>query len=299
MQEDTKKTSCDKDVNASSNASITGNYFLGAHISIGKGLYTVQEQMNMLKASTCGLFLKSQRTYNFKKIDDLSIKKFVSAVEMPEMLLPHSSYLINLANNNENLTKSMDLLVDDLQRCNSLGIKMYNIHPGSDTNRIGKRSLKLIAENLNKAFAKIPNVRVLIENMAGQGNCLGSKFEEIREIIDNIEDKDRIGVCLDTCHLFAAGYDIRTSVSFDNVIQKFDELIGLKYLKAMHLNDSKNELNSKKDRHECIGKGKIGLEAFKFIMTNPIFENMPLILETPNPAIYCEEISLLKSFIKK
>ncbi|KAL0265788.1 UNVERIFIED_CONTAM: hypothetical protein PYX00_011503 [Menopon gallinae] len=271
-------------------------HLVGAHLSISKGIHMVQEQMDLLKADTCALFLKSQRTYNFKKIKDEDVSRFRGRVRSPELLLPHASYLINLANPDVMSGKGLDVLVDDLERCNALGIKMYNIHPGSDVNKLGRGALGLVAEHLNRVLSMVPDVTILIENMAGQGNVLGSSFEELSTIVSGVGDQGRIGVCLDTCHLFGAGYDIRTEESFQAVMDSFDRAVGLQYLRALHLNDSKGSIGSKTDRHESIGKGAIGLDAFRFVMGNSMFAGMPLILETPDPSSYGRELELLRSF---
>lgn len=271
---------------------------IGPHLSVSKGIHTIQAQMMQLGCETCGIFLKNQRKYDFSPLDSRVVERFKQDVKDPAVLLPHGSYLINLANP-ETFEKSYRCFVDDLKRCNELGIRLYNLHPGSDTKKLGiKAALNLIAENLNKAMREVPNVIILIENMAGQGNVCGKTFEELKEIIDGIENKDRIGVTLDTCHMFCAGYDIRTPESFEEIMKEFDRKVGLRYLKAMHLNDSMNGFNTKKDRHESIGMGKIGTSAFQYIMNSEYFEDMPMILETPNPKKYAEELALLKSFIK-
>lgn len=269
---------------------------LGAHVSISKGIHTIQKEMEALNADTCALFLKNQRTFKFKPMENQAIENFKNCVKDPSVLVPHGSYLINLANP-ETIEKSYNCFLDDLKRCDQLGILYYNLHPGSDTKNLGPGALKLISENINKAIKEVPNVVVLLENMAGQGNVCGRTFEELRDIIDRVDDKTRVGVTLDTCHLFGGGYDIRTAEKFDKVMNKFKEIVGLEYLKAMHLNDSKAELNSRKDRHEQIGKGKIGVEAFKYLMNSDYFENIPMILETPDESKYKEEISFLKSCI--
>jgi deoxyribonuclease-4 len=271
---------------------------IGAHISIAKGLYTVQKQMDILKCETCAIFLKNQRRFKSSELNKLEIEKFKEAVKNPEVILPHGSYLINLANP-ESFEKNMECFLDDLKRCNQLGIKLYNFHPGSDVKKLGtSMAVKHIANNLNKAIEVVPEVIICIENMAGQGNVIGRTFEELGMIIKEIKDKERIGITLDTCHLFAGGYDIRTEESFEKVMKEFDAKVGLKYLKGMHLNDSKAALGSRVDRHESIGKGMIGLDAFKYIMGSSYFEDIPMILETPDPEKYKSEIELLKSFIK-
>lgn len=272
---------------------------IGPHLSVSKGLFTVQKQMNILKCETCGLFLKNQKRYDSIPLTKEDISRFVKEVKDPGILLPHGSYLINFANP-EIFEKSYSCLVDDLNRCKMLGIAMYNIHPGSDVKKLGSETaLKLISTNLNKVMEDVSEVIILIENMAGQGNVCGRTFEELRTIIEGVNDKERIGVTLDTCHMFAGGYDIRLPENFQKIMDEFDRVVGLKYLKALHLNDSATEFNSRKDRHECIGKGKIGVEAFRFIMNSPIFENIPMILETPNPEKYGNEILLLRGLEEK
>lgn len=271
--------------------------YIGVHLSISKGIHTIQEQMELLDSETCGIFLKNQKRYSSSKLTKESIRDFKECVINPAIILPHGSYLINFANA-EGFEKSYDCLADDLSRCTSLGIKYYNVHPGANVNGLSKDKVAvLISNNINRTLKDFPSVTILIENMAGQGTVYGRTFEEIKAIIDNIEDKDRIGVTLDTCHMFAGGYDIRQQDEFERIMKNFNEIVGIKYLKAMHLNDSKEDFNSRKDRHESIGKGKIGLDAFKFIMNSEYFENMPMILETPSPEEYKAEIALLKSFI--
>ncbi|WUR02186.1 endonuclease [Vairimorpha necatrix] len=271
---------------------------IGAHLSIQKGIDQLQNSMEMIDAKCCAMFLKNQKRFTSAPLKLEVIKNFKKNILIPEHIVPHGSYLINLGNP-EKITNSYSCLIDDLQRCESLGIKYYNLHPGSDVTKMGKACLDFISEQLNKAMEEVPNVVILLENMAGQGNCVCSKFEEIKHIIDKVKDKKRIGVCFDTCHAFAAGYDIRTKEKFQNVMNHFDEVVGLFYLKAVHLNDSKSALGSRKDRHEQIGKGEIKLEAFEFIMNSEIFENIPMILETPDENEYAKEIKLLESLIKK
>lgn len=271
---------------------------IGAHLSISKGIHTIQQQMESLGAKTCAIFLKNQRRYSSVPMKKEAIEAFRKHVLCPELLVPHASYLINFGNPDLQ-EKSMGCLVDDLERCNLLGIKLYNMHPGSDKQNDRAKCLKSISKGINDALDRVPNVVILLENMAGQGNVVGSTFEELKAIIDGVDDKGRIGVCLDTCHLFGAGFDIRTSEKFTNVMRRFDAIVGLGYLRAMHINDSKEPLGSKKDRHESIGKGLIGEDAFKFIMNSEMFDGIPLILETPNPEKYKDEVALLRSFIRE
>ena len=266
---------------------------LGAHLSVAKGLHTITKQMELLDCNSCAIFLKSPRMFKSKDLDNEAIKKFIKGVGCKDNILPHGSYLINLANP-EILEKSYECFVDDLRRCLALGIRLYNLHPGKDVKGIGSKALSLIAEHINRAHNEVPSVIVLLENMAGQGSEVGRTFEELSEIIEQVDDKSRVGVTFDTCHAYGAGYDISTAESFESVMKDFDKKVGLKYLKAVHLNDSKFGLNSRKDRHEEIGKGMIGLEAFRYIMNSPYFEDIPLVLETPFPEHYKNEISLLR-----
>lgn len=270
---------------------------IGAHLSIAKGIHTIQEQMESIGSNTCAIFLKSQRRYASAPIRSDAVDLFRRHVVCPDVVLPHASYLINFGNP-DLCEKSMGCLLDDMERCNLLGIRMYNMHPGSYKQQDRASCLRAISSCINTALSRVPNVTILLENMAGQGTVVGSTFEELRAIIDGVDSQERIGVCLDTCHLFGAGFDIRTHEGFGDVMRSFDKVVGLKHLKAMHINDSKEPLGSRRDRHECIGSGLIGLDAFRFIMNNAMFDNIPLILETPDPKRYKEEIELLKSLIE-
>jgi deoxyribonuclease-4 len=196
------------------------------------------------------------------------------------------------------LGKSREAFLDEMQRCEQLGLDRLNFHPGSSLKKISdEECLKLIAESINFALDKTKGVIAVIENTSGQGSNLGYKFEQIKMIIDNVEDKSRVGVCLDTCHTYTAGYDIKTEKGFAETFSKFDSLIGFHYLKGMHINDSKKELGTRVDRHDSLGKGFLGIDIFKRIMTDPRFDNIPLILETPDESIWADEIKLLKSYI--
>jgi deoxyribonuclease-4 len=211
--------------------------------------------------------------------------------------LPHDSYLINLGHPDDSLIeKSRAAFLDEMQRCEQLGLQLLNFHPGSHLKEISvEMCLNRIAESINIALDKTAGVCAVIENTAGQGSNVGNKFEEIRYIIDRVEDKSRVGVCIDTCHTFAAGYDLVTKEALDAVFCRFDEVIGFGYLRAMHLNDSKKGVGSKVDRHESIGVGAIGNAAFEYIMKDSRFDNIPLILETPDEAKWADEIAYLRS----
>ena len=214
--------------------------------------------------------------------------------------MPHDSYLINLGHpDKEQLEKSRSAFLDEFQRCEQLGLTLLNFHPGSDLRQISVDDcLARIAQSINITLEKTQNVVAVIENTAGQGSNLGYKFEHLAQIIDQVEDKSRVGVCIDTCHAFAAGYDLRTKKACDETFAEFDKIVGFKYLRAMHLNDAKSELASHVDRHDSLGKGNIGKTAFEYIMQDPRIDEIPLILETINPDIWADEIAWLKSLHK-
>jgi len=277
---------------------------VGAHISTSGGVENAPLNAFNIGAKGFALFTKNQRQWVAKPLSAENISGFRDNLDKygfsPDFVLPHDSYLINLGHpEKEGLEKSREAFLDEMQRCELLGLKLLNFHPGSHLNKIDpEKSLLRIAESINIALDKTAGVTSVIENTAGQGSNLGFEFEQLAFIIENIEDKSRVGVCFDTCHGFVAGYDIKSSNGFDETFRKFDEIIGLKYLKALHLNDAKKTLGSKVDRHESIGKGELGLDPFIRIMNSPMFDNMPLILETPNEEIWNEEIKLLYSLIR-
>ncbi len=274
---------------------------VGAHISASGGVENAPENAFKIGAQAFALFTKNQRQWVSKPLSADNIKGFKDNLEKfgfsSDFILPHDSYLINLGHpEKEGLDKSREAFLDEMQRCELLGLKLLNFHPGSHLNKIEpENSLLKIAESINIALDKTKGVTAVIENTAGQGSNLGFEFEQLAFIIENIEDKSRVGVCFDTCHGFVAGYDLRTANGFDETFRKFDEIVGLKYLRGMHLNDAKKGLGSKVDRHESIGKGELGLDPFIRIMNSPLFDNMPLILETPDEEIWAEEIKLLYS----
>ena len=218
----------------------------------------------------------------------------------PEYILPHNSYLHNLGNSNvEKREKSLNAFIDEMDRCNKLGLKYLNIHPGSHLNEISvEECIKLIANSINEAHKKVPNVVIVLETTAGQGSNIGSKFEEIRDIINLIEDKERIGVCIDTCHTLSAGYELKDEEGYNKTMEEFENIIGFKYLRGVHLNDSKFDVGSKKDRHDSIGKGVLGKDFFIRFMNDKRFDNIPIILETIDSSIWKDEISYLYSLIK-
>lgn len=281
---------------------------VGAHISAAGGVFNTFCNNSNINGRAFACFLKSQRKWTSPPLSENDITKFnEKSIEFnfdKKFILPHGSYLINLASPDPEMrAKSFDNFVDDLQRCQRFGISLYNFHPGSTVGKCSvSQALENIAESINRAHSIVPDVIVVLETMAGQGNVVGSKFEELRDIIAKIHDKSRIGVCIDTCHIFSAGYDIRSKKAFDKTMEKFESIIGFKYLKGVHLNDSKTGFNEGKDRHENIGKGKIGLNTFRYIMNDSRFDNIPMVLETPaseseSNEIYSKEIELLYSLI--
>ena len=278
--------------------------YIGAHVSTSGGVENAPLNAHKIGAKAFALFTKNQRQWFSKPLTKENISDFKRNCEKsgytPDRILPHDSYLINLGHpEKEKLEKSRNAFLDEIQRCEQLGIDRLNFHPGSHLRQIPEEDcLKIIAGSVNWALDKTNGVTVVIENTAGQGSNLGYTFEQIRFIIDYIEDKSRVGVCIDTCHAFTSGYDLRTKESYDSTFQKFSEIIGFKYLKGMHLNDSKKVLGSRVDRHDQIGKGFIGENTFRMIMNDPRMNDIPLILETPNDESWKEEIEMLYGMVK-
>ncbi|WP_415904541.1 deoxyribonuclease IV [Neptuniibacter sp. QD48_55] len=277
-------------------------YYVGAHVSASGGVQNAPLNAKEIEANAFALFTKNQRRWVAKPLDSKTIasfKKNCAALNFkPEQILPHDSYLINLGHPEEEaLQKSRDAFLDEMQRCEQLGLVYLNFHPGSHLRKISEEEcIAKIAESLNWAIAQTESVVAVIENTAGQGSNLGFSFEQLAAIIDQVEDKSRVGVCIDTCHMFAAGYDIRTQESCAEVFEDFAKIVGFEYLKGMHLNDSKGGLDSRLDRHHSLGQGEIGLEVFKFIMRDDRFRGIPLVLETIDETIWAEEIQMLRQF---
>jgi len=277
------------------------NKFVGAHTSASGGVFNAIKNAEAIGAQAFALFTKNQRQWTAKPLDTETIDTFQKWLDgsgiASKHVLPHDSYLINLGHpEEEKRQKSFDAFVDEVERCMQLGLDRLNFHPGSHLKQIGEEAcMDLIAESMNKALDRTQGVTLVLENTAGQGSNLGWKFEHLAHIIDKVEDKSRVGVCLDTCHMFTAGYDIRTREAYDVSMAQFENIVGFKYLRGMHLNDSKPGLGSHVDRHDSIGKGKIGLEAFRYIMNDPRMDDIPLILETIDETIWAEEIRLLYS----
>ncbi len=279
--------------------------YIGAHVSISGGVENAPLNAENIEAKAFAMFTGNQRRWVSKPLTDKNISKFkencaVSGYDSRH-ILPHDSYLINLGHPDEDaLEKSRTAFLDEMQRCENLGLQYLNFHPGSHLNRIDPDlCLERIAQSLNIVLDETAGVTAVIENTAGQGTNLGYRFEHLAKIIENVRDRDRVGVCLDTCHTYSAGYDIKTCSAFEKTLEQFDSIVGIGFLKAIHLNDSKKKFESRVDRHESIGKGSLGLETFKFIMNDPRFDNIPMVLETPDPSIWKEEIKLLYGMVEE
>lgn len=276
--------------------------YFGAHVSASGGLENAVRNAQQIGANAFALFTKNQRQWSAPSLTDKQVAEFQSAMRdagfSAAQILPHDSYLINLGHpDGEGLQKSRDAFFEEMERCERLGLDRLNFHPGSHLKRItALQSLDRIAESINMALERSSSVVAVLENTAGQGSNLGFAFEHLAYIIERVEDKSRVGVCIDTCHSFAAGYDLRTKEACDKTFEEFDRIIGFKYLRGMHLNDAMRPLGSHIDRHSPLGEGEIGWECFKYIASDSRFDNIPLILETPDEARWAEEIQRLKEF---
>lgn len=279
--------------------------YIGAHVSASGGVENAPVNAHLIGATAFALFTKNQRQWYSNPLTEDSIEKFKSNCikygYKPEQILAHDSYLINLGHPEmEGLSKSRDAFVDEMFRCQQLGLDRLNFHPGSHLKKIDvKDCLKRIAESINLALDKTKNVIAVIENTAGQGSNLGFSFHHLADIIKDVDDKSRVGICIDTCHTLAAGYDLTSYESSKKTFEEFNQVVGLNYLKGMHINDSKKGIGSKVDRHESLGEGEVGWGCFEFIMSDSRFDNIPLILETPNPEIWSQEIIKLKDLAAK
>jgi len=292
--------------------------FVGAHVSASGGVENAPLNAMEIGAKAFALFTKNQRQWRAKALSEESIEAFRENLAKsgiaPKHVLPHDSYLINLgAPDSEKLEKSREAFVDELRRCEQLGLEKLNFHPGSHLVKIPKKDsdyaekleaaerqcLDVIVESMNRAIEATPDstVKLVIENTAGQGSNLGYRFEQLAYLIDRVEAKERVGVCLDTCHTFTAGYDLRTPEAYEETMRAFDEIVGFDYLEGMHLNDSKPPLGSRVDRHHSLGMGEIGWGAFRMIMNDPRMDDIPLILETIDEILWSEEIQALYDLI--
>jgi len=278
--------------------------YAGAHISASGGVENAPLNAHEIGAKAFAFFTKNQRQWVAPPLTKKSITAFRENCEKlgykPFQILPHDSYLINLGNPDpESLGRSRYSFNDEMKRCELLGLDRLNFHPGSHLGKITEEQcLDLIAESVNIALSKTSGVIAVIENTAGQGTNLGYRFEHLRHIIDGVSDKSRIGVCIDTCHAFTSGYDLSTAEGFKKVFADFEKIVGFKYLKGMHLNESKKAFGTRVDRHDNLHKGELGDEVFSLIMNDPCFDDMPLILETPEESLWPEEIAYLYSLQK-
>lgn len=279
--------------------------YVGAHVSASGGVENAPLNAEKIGARSFALFTKNQRQWVAKPLTEKSINAFKVNLEKvgipPEQVLPHDSYLINLGHpEKEPLQKSRNAFLDEMQRCEQLGLKLLNFHPGAHLNKCSEeQSLATVADSINWALEQTEGIIAVIENTAGQGTTLGYTFDHLAAIIEGVEDKSRVGVCLDTCHTFTAGYDLRTSEACKATFAEFERIVGFNYLRGMHLNDSKPDLGSRVDRHDSIGKGKLGLECFRYIMNDARFDDIPMVLETIDETLWPDEIKLLYSMVDK
>ena len=279
--------------------------YFGAHVSASGGVENAPRNARDIGASAFALFTKNQRQWAAPALTEAQIEAFRDACRecgySAAQILPHDSYLINLGHPEaEGLAKSRESFFGEMARCEALGLDRLNFHPGSHLKKIGEEeSLRRVAEAINMALDRTHGVTAVIENTAGQGSNLGYSFEHLAYMIDRVEDKSRVGVCIDTCHAFAAGYDLATAEACERTFDEFDRTVGFGFLRGMHLNDAMKPLGSRVDRHAPLGEGSIGLDAFRYIARDSRFDGIPLILETPDEARWPEEIALLKSFAEE
>ncbi len=273
---------------------------IGCHLSVSKGYYAMGKEAMSINANTFQFFTRNPRGGAAKEIDPQDAKELADLVEKEHFapLLAHAPYTLNLCSANPATRKfSLDMMADDLVRLAQLPCKLYNFHPGSCTDQEKETGIKQITDALNKVISSGQTIMILLETMSGKGSEIGRTFEELKQILDEIELNDKMGVCIDTCHIYDAGYDIVNDL--DGVLTKFDKIIGLNRLKAIHLNDSMNPMGSHKDRHAKIGQGSIGLEAMGRIINHPKLRELPFLLETPNEIDgYKEEIKILRGLYK-
>ncbi|KAI9282932.1 xylose isomerase-like protein [Umbelopsis sp. AD052] len=284
--------------------------WIGAHVSTAGGIDKAVLNARIIGANAFQIFVRSQRRWECPPTPSDVQERFIHECQKhgysSDHILVHGSYLVNLANpDSEKRAKSYTGFLDEIQRTHALGLKLYNFHPGSTTGNCSvEEGCTSIARSINKVHNEVPEVVCVLEIMAGGGKAIGGDYAHLKSIIDQVKDKTRVGVCLDTCHMFAAGYDIRTPYAWNLAIKEFDTTIGLKYLRGMHLNDSKTDIGSHRDRHENLGKGFIGLDAFKSIIRDPRTNGIPMVLETPVPKddddkeVYTGEIAALYNFYK-
>lgn len=276
--------------------------YVGAHVSASGGVQNAPLNAQAIGARAFALFTKNQRQWRAKPLTMESIEAFRENLQAADIntrhVLPHDSYLINLGHPEpEGLEKSRNAFLEEMQRCEQLGLSLLNFHPGATLRKIDEtKSLRLVADSINWVLEQTEGVTAVIENTAGQGSTLGYCFEHLAEIIDSVEDKSRVGVCLDTCHTFVSGYDLRTAEACDETFSQFETTVGFGYLRGMHLNDSKPDLGARVDRHHSLGQGKLGWDVFRYIMRDDRFDDIPMVLETINETLWAEEIQALYGF---
>ncbi|MDY7027636.1 MAG: deoxyribonuclease IV [Spirochaetota bacterium] len=275
--------------------------YIGAHVSTAGGVENAPLNAARIGANAFALFTKNQRQWNAKPLNGDSIEAFKRNLQAagidPRHVLPHDSYLINLGNpDREKREKSLQAFIDEARRAEQLGLQLLNFHPGSHLGRISEEDcLSLIADGMNTALAETDSVKLVIETTSGQGSNLGYRFEHLADLIERSKDPARVGVCIDTCHIFAAGYDIRTGAAYRTTMDEFERIIGFDKLMGVHLNDAKSELGSRVDRHNSLREGNIGETGFQLLMQDPRFDDIPIVLETPDPDRWPEEIEWLRS----
>jgi deoxyribonuclease-4 len=277
--------------------------YIGAHVSAAGGVENAPLNAKKIGATAFAMFTKNQKRWDANPLTEDNIQKFKENMEScgytADQVLPHDGYLINLGHpDKEKREKSLNSFLDEVNRVEQLGLKYLNFHPGSHLKLISiEECLTNIATSLNYAISHSESAIMVLETTAGQGTNLGWRFEEIASIIDQVENKKRVGVCIDTCHIFAAGYDMRTEEGYKQVMDEFDRIIGLEYLKAFHLNDAKSDFDSHVDRHHSLGEGNIGWDTFRFIMEDSRLDGIPMVLETVDPDIWDQEIRQLNKFV--
>lgn len=277
---------------------------VGAHVSAAGGVQQAPLNAAEIGARAFALFTKNQKQWRASPLTEEQISRFKENCRQkgyaPEQILPHDGYLINLGNPEaEGLEKSRTAFIDEMRRCEILGLTCLNFHPGNHKNLTGETEcLDRIAESINLALEATNGVTAVVENTSGQGSSVGYRFEHLAYLIGRVRDKRRVGVCIDTAHTFSSGYDLRTRKTYDQTMAEFDRIVGFRFLKAMHLNDSKAAFASRVDRHQSLGKGELGLAPFRYIMNDRRLEEIPLILETVDETLWPEEIRLLYGFVE-
>ncbi len=278
--------------------------YFGAHVSAAGGVQNAPLNARAIGAGAFALFTKNQRQWHAAPLDPATIEQFkkncADGGYAPRHILPHDSYLINLGHPSvAELEKSRAAFDDEMMRCQQLGLDRLNFHPGGHLGEISvDECLSRVAASINRALEHTRGVTAVIENTAGQGSNVGFRFEHLAQIIDRVDDKARVGVCIDTCHAFAAGYDLSSAGACRATFAEFDRVVGFKYLRGMHLNDTMKGLDSHVDRHQSLGKGVLGIEVFRFVAADARFDDLPLILETPDETLWPAEIAELYSFAK-